>query len=352
MPYTRSRRALTLVELLAVIAIIGLLVALLLPAVQGARESARRTACSNKIRQLALALIAHHESQQVFPPGSFTRVTLPYTGSGMNSCMVQIGGVAVDGGAPWSVLILPYMGDQPRYDSYVLTEPFVPTTWELSAATPNAARQFKSNANFQCPSDKNFTADSCKTSYYACQGGGPNAPQTPTSAGYGCISQASRVFFNNGIFFNNSQIRAGHIRDGLSNVALLGETRYCPGPEFTQSAYAMAQPGWAALGGAPTQSWDSSFRVTSAGGFAASIAVGVCATMNGINSSQFDPGKSDSFSGEFLATPQGTFGSSHQGGAQFARADGSVVFVSESIAIDVYRRFGQRSSRQPKGELW
>jgi hypothetical protein len=249
--------------------------------------------------------------------------------------MGQIGGVAVDGGAPWSVLILPFMGDQARYDSYVLTQPFIPTRWELTAATPNASRQFKSNADFHCPSDKNFTANSCKTSYYACQGGGSNAAQTPTSAGWGCISQANRVFFNNGIFFNNSKIRVKDVIDGTSHVA-----------------YAMAQSGWAALGGAPTQSWDSSFRVNSAGGFAASIAIGACATMNGINSSQFDPGKSDAFSGEFLTTPTNTFGSFHAGGAQFAKADGSVVFVSESIAINAYRRFGQRASGQAdKGGL-
>jgi prepilin-type N-terminal cleavage/methylation domain-containing protein len=350
---TRSThsRAFTLVELLVVIAIIGLLIALLLPAVQAARESSRRSTCSNKLRQLALGVLSHHDARGAFPPASLTKVTAPYTGSG-TSCMGQIGGVAVDGGAPWSVLILPFMGDQARYDSYVLTQPFIPTRWELTAATPNASRQFKSNADFHCPSDKNFTANSCKTSYYACQGGGSNAAQTPTSAGWGCISQANRVFFNNGIFFNNSKIRVKDVIDGTSHVALLGETRYCPGPEFTQSAYAMAQSGWAALGGAPTQSWDSSFRVYSAGGFAASIAIGACATMNGINSSQFDPGKSDAFSGEFLTTPTNTFGSFHAGGAQFAKADGSVVFVSESIAINAYRRFGQRASGQAdKGGL-
>jgi len=55
--------------------------------------------------------------------------------------MGEIGGPAVDGGAPWSVHILPYMGDQPRYDSYRFTAPFIPTTWERAATTPNAARQ-------------------------------------------------------------------------------------------------------------------------------------------------------------------------------------------------------------------
>ena len=114
----------------------------------------------------------------------------------------------------------------------------------------------------------------------------------------------------------------------------------------------MREPGVGGRGGAPTFSWDSSFRVNSAGGFAASIALGACATMNGINSSQFDPGKSDGFSWEFLSTPTNTFGSFHLGGAQFAKADGSVLFVSESIDIEAYRRFGQRASGQAdKGGL-
>ena len=66
-----ARRGFTLVELLVVIGIIGLLVGLLLPAVQAARESARRTDCSNRVRQLALATHMHHDALKYFPPARY-----------------------------------------------------------------------------------------------------------------------------------------------------------------------------------------------------------------------------------------------------------------------------------------
>lgn len=92
-------RAFTLVELLVVIAIIGVLVALLLPAIQAAREAARRTECSNKLKQQALALHGYHDVYKVFPAGTLLMGPNNYT----------------QGLRPWPVAILPYLEQESLY---------------------------------------------------------------------------------------------------------------------------------------------------------------------------------------------------------------------------------------------
>jgi prepilin-type N-terminal cleavage/methylation domain-containing protein/prepilin-type processing-associated H-X9-DG protein len=102
------RRGFTLVELLVVIAIIGILVALLLPAVQVAREAARRTQCSNNLKQLGLALNTFHDTYRVMHPSALTTGTLARR-------KLNIPGTALHG---WGMFVYPYIEQKALYDQY------------------------------------------------------------------------------------------------------------------------------------------------------------------------------------------------------------------------------------------
>src|SRR5262245_2029090 len=97
----KSRSAFTLVELLVVIAIIGILIALLLPAVQAARESARRTQCSNNLKQIGLAIQSYHDNTKYLPPSRIA-----------------------DHWATWAVLILPYMEQESLYEQWDIAQQY------------------------------------------------------------------------------------------------------------------------------------------------------------------------------------------------------------------------------------
>jgi len=94
-------RAFTLVELLVVLAIIGILMALLLPAVQAAREAARRTSCLNNLHQMGIGLLNYHQALRSFPPGGIE----PRTPRNPNGRQLA-----------WSLLLLPYIEQGPLYD--------------------------------------------------------------------------------------------------------------------------------------------------------------------------------------------------------------------------------------------
>jgi len=124
----RRDRAFTLIELLVVIAIIAILIALLVPAVQKVREAAARTACSNNLHQIGLALHNHHDSRGTFPPGGMQ------TGANGTSCYTN-----------WAIEILPYLEQGDLYKQYNQTA--------LNETANNRAVGQKRVKAYECPSD-------------------------------------------------------------------------------------------------------------------------------------------------------------------------------------------------------
>lgn len=113
----RCRRGFTLVELLVVIAIIGLLTSLLLPAVQAAREAARRSACTNNLRQIGIGLHNYHQALGCFPPGGIEHRSMinPKTGKLYGTAGRQLA---------WSLFLLPYVEQEALYRKVDTGKPF------------------------------------------------------------------------------------------------------------------------------------------------------------------------------------------------------------------------------------
>src|SRR3954469_1864118 len=112
----RPPRGFTLVELLVVIAIIGVLVSLLLPAVQQARESARRISCNNRLKQIGLALLNYESSHKLFPPAYITSNPAA-NGSAFG---FTFGDEYHNGpsGFAWGALLLPFLEQQGLYSQF------------------------------------------------------------------------------------------------------------------------------------------------------------------------------------------------------------------------------------------
>jgi prepilin-type N-terminal cleavage/methylation domain-containing protein len=329
---TSSRCGLTLVELLAVIAIIGLLLGLLLPAVQSARETARRTQCGNKIRQLTLAILRCQSATGAFP-------------SGVKSVRANTSGGVARFSEParqseqWSVMILPYLDDQPRYLEFDVAAGFVGAFADTGS---NKLFQFQPNSAFRCPSDPLAGSQEISSNYMAVGGGGVDARGTAADqvwarAGHPCCYD--RVMFNNGLMFVNSRITPGHVRDGLSNVFLMAETRY----QMSQGgavSYSQIQPGYESH----YSSWATALRSGNLSGDCCTSATTLVHAVDGINSSRLDPTREWTYDVQTR-----TFGSHHLGGCFAALADGSTHFLNEQMDINVYRRLSIRDDDLPLG---
>lgn len=332
----RRRRGFTLIELLVVIAIIGVLVSLLLPAVQMARDAARKTQCVTNLKQLALALHNHDEAFGALP--ATLRPPAPGVRTG------------------WAIRAMPFLDRSQLYDAYNFTR-----GWNNAENTSIVGTR----VNFMvCPSSPAPVLDGDPTvSGYPSSWIGFAAPSD-----YGVIYGVEQWLYDAGLVDTygagmmprDASPRLREVTDGLSKTILLGESAgrptvyrkggvpfgVAPIPANDPATYSKVNGGgWCR----PASDWG--LDGSSADG---STFPGPCAIncTNGQNmGTTFDPVNGLPASvGPYRNNGTSEFYSFHSGGAHVAFGDGSANFISEDVDIRIFARLVTRASGESTSE--
>lgn len=294
----------TLVELLVVIAIIGILIGMLLPAVQSVREAARRVSCANNVRQLVLACHNYESARMEFPPGWDTV------------------------GAFWTAPILEFTEQNNLHATLLLQDQY---NWDVDGS-PNEEALCTVIPIFRCPTlnveehlNYNRVARRVPASYR-----GNSGSEATSDDGSTAISGTRSLedLDLNGIFFGCSSIRFGDITDGASNTVAIAESR--TDPLFVKDGQGL--DFWA-IGGPQVDP----FRCIEGSRSGTEFTESVGGTFFDLNLAIVDP----SASGYAMEM---SFGSYHMGGlVAMGFADGSVHMISQQISLDVNRSIGGRN---------
>jgi len=292
---TRAR-GFTLVELLVVVTIISLLMALLLPAIQIARETARRASCQSNLKQVGLGLQNYHSQYEVLPPG------------------MRMHAMKNRPSTPWRVLVLPFVEEQALFDQIA---PIEAASHSLYGGMSDLSPRQISLPLLGCPSAEP-TEGTDQVSHYAGVAGTPGEGES-----WDLEDVHAGDVQRNGVLYPESRVRLDHINDGTSHTIAVGERTYL----FRH---------W--LIGA-TWKGDPLERVSM--GSAKNVVYPINA-----NHTQFGYYVSDrqapAGAERTMLLNELPFGSHHPGGAQFALADGSVQFLSEDIDITLFYSMSTR----------
>lgn len=340
-----QRKGFTLVELLVVIAIIGMLVGLLLPAVQQAREAARRMQCNNNLKQIGLACMNHESGNQIFPSGGWNQSYVGDPNKGFGK------------GQPgsWIYSLLPFMEQNAIYqlgasntvststptldtDDCLATalNPFICPSRRTAKVYPLGTKSY-SNSNFGAN-------DGAKSDYAACYGS--TEFSVSNNAAYNVKSKSIKNTgtLPTGIIFDCSATKMGEVRDGTSNTYLAGE-KFVYADKYEESdgkgdEYVMYSGPRADAGGS---NGNSNFR--SAGDFDSFSQSSGTVNANG---TAYQPmqDRASTMSGTSTYVPS-AFGAPHAGGFGMVMADGSVHSISYSIDGAIHACLANRKDSMP-----
>ena len=314
---TNQHKGFTLVELLVVIAIIGILIGMLLPAVQSVREAARRTQCLNNMRQLGLSLHNYESAHRAFPPSRLEpdnqRIPTDQTANSQ----------AVSAFQSWTTLLLPFIEQGNLSDSFDFNAP-----WFDSSSSGNINVIGTRLPIYKCPSSPNADA----IDQYHCFGA--------AAGDYGSINEVKRKVFTDvlgrpdpglagrtGLLSKFEKNPIAAVLDGTSNTLYVAE---CAGqPEVYIASGRMTSEDFAIYGDDKVVDFNGSFVPEDGTGWADPD----CGfSINGASSNGLEKSGPRMINAINVSEAY----SFHQGGANFAMADGSTHFISDTIDAQTF----------------